>query len=125
MYKLMYLLKRKEDFSLDQFIEYYENNHAKIGEKIFNGYAIRYVRRYLHPLESDPVAQEAPRCQFDVAMECWFQSREDFEAVVAISSEPAMLKIILEDEARFIDRTQRAAFVVEEYESKLEPLGRN
>nr|WP_087574321.1 MULTISPECIES: EthD domain-containing protein [unclassified Sphingomonas]AJW29577.1 hypothetical protein pJE1_155 [Sphingomonas sp. JE1] len=121
MFKLMYLLKRKPGTSLEEFIHHYENSHAKIGKRIFDGKAVRYMRRYLRPMD-DFIALDGPGVQYDVAMECWFEDRAHFDAVVAASSEPEILKLILEDEERFMDRTTRAVYVLEEYETELAPV---
>lgn len=119
MFKVMYLLKRKPGISMEEFIHHYETSHAVIGKSIFDGRAIRYVRRYLRPMD-DFIAAEAPLVTYDVAMECWFEDRAHFDAAVEASSEPNLLNLIIEDEMRFLDRTTRAAYVIEEHETELD-----
>ena len=50
MFKTVCLLKRRPGMSLEEFKDYYENYHSKIGEKVLPD-GVHYVRRYVqqHP----------------------------------------------------------------------------
>jgi hypothetical protein len=48
-------MKRKPGKSIQDLVDYYENVHCKIGECFLKGVAVRYLRRYLHPM-LDPLA---------------------------------------------------------------------
>ncbi|MGQ7628687.1 hypothetical protein ACTGZT_10355, partial [Streptococcus suis] len=61
------LLKRREGMSKADFIAYYEGRHRLIGEKVLKGWATRYQRNYLHPLD----VADAPQ-DFDVVLEIDF-----------------------------------------------------
>ncbi len=124
MFKVMWLMKRKEGTSMQDFIEYYESHHAVLGAKLFqdnNLKPLKYVRKYLHPM-SDPIAEEdnAREPEYDVAMEMWFESRGDFDRLVEFSMQDAVSEMIIADEQRFLNREQKAVFILEEHETKFE-----
>jgi hypothetical protein len=122
MLKLMVLLKRKQGMSMKEFMDYYETNHARIGERVAGGLAVKYIRRYLIPMR-DMIAVEPPKePEFDVAMEMWFESREKYDAMIKLCAEPDMVKLIVDDESQFLDRTKRLFVSVEEHDSELPPV---
>jgi hypothetical protein len=120
MFKVMWLLKRKAGTSMDDLIHYYENIHSKIGERFAKVTAVKYTRRYLHPIV-DPIPATRGSCEpeFDVAMEMWFESRAEWDRLLEISSPEAVSRMIVDDENRFLDRTRRRVFIIEEHESEL------
>jgi hypothetical protein len=119
MFKLMVLLKRKQGMSMKDFIDYYETNHARLGERVAGGLAVKYVRRYLMPMHDMIAIEQTKEPEFDCAMEMWFESREQYDALIKRSAEPEMIKLIVDDESRFLDRTKRLFVSVEEYNSEL------
>ena len=118
MLKLMVLLKRKQGMSMRDFIDYYETNHARIGERVAGGLAVKYSRRYLMPMH-DMIAVETKEPEFDCAMEMWFESREKYDAMIKRCAEPDMVKLIVDDESKFLDRTKRLFVSIEEHDSDL------
>jgi EthD domain len=121
MFKILVLMKRKRGMSKADFIGYYESTHVKIGLTIFGGHAVKYIRRYLHPLY-DPAAYTRTVPHFDVAMEAWFDDREHWEAALKVASTPEMVKLSNEDHDQFCDHFERVVFEVEEHESDLGPV---
>ncbi len=111
------LLKRREGMSKGDFVAYYEENHRRIGEGVLAGYATRYVRRFLFPMDG-----EDQHCDADVVMEIDFPDRARMEAFFATASEPEVASMIAEDEARLFDRSRIRSFTIEEYSSDLPPL---
>lgn len=118
MMKLVFLLNRRPDISPQQFMDYYENKHSKIGEMLFGGKAVRYVRRYLKrapgPLsgpESEPI--------HDAIMELWFPDEESCLAALAYAGTPEIAQLVAEDEEHLFDRASIRGYVVEECESTL------
>jgi uncharacterized protein (TIGR02118 family) len=106
--KAMAMIKRKPGTTHEEFREYYEHNHAPLGQKHF-GFA-RYVRNY-------PVRQPGlPDPLYDVITEFWFTDRAAYDAAMAFNASPAA-QIFREDEARFMDTSQMIGFAVQEYES--------
>ncbi|KKC27301.1 EthD domain-containing protein [Sphingomonas sp. SRS2] len=117
MFKAVCLLKRRPGMSFEEFVEYYETNHRKLGEKWLNG-PTRYVRRYLHPV-NNPVSGETPELDYDVLTEMWFETREAFDVAMAALSRPEAAQEILEDEVKLFDRSKISLCWIEERESDL------
>lgn len=121
MFKVMWLMKRKEGTSMSDLIDYYEKKHSILGAELFkanNFRPVRYVRRYLHPLEDPmPGTEKPPEPPYDVAMEMWFESRADFDRMVEFSSSEDVMEMIVADERRFLDRDNRGMFILEEHET--------
>lgn len=108
------LLKRREAMSKADFIAYYETYHRLIGEQVLGGYATRYVRRFLHPLDG-----EDQLCDADVVLEIDFPDAATRDACFAAMADPATQTMIAEDEARLFDRNRIRSFDVEECTTKL------
>lgn len=119
-YKILLLLKRRPGMSLEDFRDYYENVHSKIGEKYANG-IVRYVRRYLEP-QPNPDSGVSGELPYDVITELWFEDEKIYKGTVEYLSTSIMPDEVVEDEKRLFDRpTMRMATVVE-CESNLERL---
>lgn len=108
------LLKRREGMSKADFIAYYEANHRRIGEQVLAGYATRYVRRFLHPVDG-----EDQHCDADVVMEIDFPDAATRDACFASLGDPDLAAMIAEDEARLFDRSRIRTFSVEEHASDM------
>lgn len=108
------LLKRRAGMSKADFIAYYEAHHARIGERVLAGYATRYVRRFLHPLDGADQREDA-----DVVMEIDFPDAATRDAFFIAASDPAIAAEIAEDEARLFDRSRIRTFSVEERASAM------
>jgi hypothetical protein len=103
------LLKRRDGMSKADFIAYYEDHHRRIGEQVLAGFATRYVRRFLHPLDGT----DQP-CDADVVMEIDFPDEATRDACFAALADPATAAMIAEDEERLFDRSRIRSFRVEE-----------
>lgn len=115
MFKTVCLLKRRDGMSMEDFMDYYENHHRKIGEKVLPD-GVYYVRRFLHGVPN-PVTGEATELEFDCLTEMWFESQEAFEAAMAALSEPTVAAEIAEDEEKLFDRSKIRFCTIEEHES--------
>jgi hypothetical protein len=127
MLKQICFFKKRDDMTMDEFMDYYENQHSQLAKKsgakpaIPN--AVRYVRRYLKP-EINPVTGEVHDCGYDCIMEIWWNSREDFENSQRIISSPDRLPAIKEDEMNlFASHDNPVCSVIEEYDSPMGPNG--
>ncbi|WP_157685591.1 EthD domain-containing protein [Paenibacillus donghaensis] len=119
-FKVLAMVKRKSGMSLQEFINYYESKHAKLGEEFFGTNAARYARRYLHPMIPDIEPQTGIiEATFDVLTELWFKDSESFEK--ALAEHPDSATRIAKDEENFQDRSKTQMFILEEYESKVGP----
>jgi hypothetical protein len=126
MFKQICFFRKRPDMSMEQFMDYYENYHSRLGERIGNSSiakAQRYVRRYLKP-EKNPVTGEVLDPGFDCIMEVWWNSREDFDAAQAIVSDPARLPHSIEDEKKlFASHSNPVCSIIEECDSPVGPGG--
>ncbi|API59174.1 hypothetical protein BSL82_07525 [Tardibacter chloracetimidivorans] len=111
---LITLLKRRSGMSKADFIAYYETRHRRIGEEVLSGYASRYVRRFLHPVDGTDQDHD-----FDVVLEIDFPDQATMDACFAAMQPPEIMDRIIADEERFFDRSRNRAFTVEEHASTL------
>jgi EthD domain len=111
------LLKRRDGMSKADFIAYYEARHRLIGEQVLGGYATRYVRRFLQPMDGADAEFDA-----DVVMEIDFPDAATRDACFAAMADPAIQAMIAEDEARLFDRSRIRSFSVEERGSEMPPV---
>jgi hypothetical protein len=112
------LLKRREGMSKADFIAYYEARHRLIGEQVLGGYATRYVRRFLHPMDG----ADQP-CDADVVMEIDFPDAATRDACFAALGDAETMAMIAEDEARLFERSRIRTFSVEERASVMPEVG--
>lgn len=82
MFKRVCFFRKRPDVTMEEFIDYYENQHSRLSERLGRSpsipNAVRYVRRYLTP-ERNPVTGEVIDPGYHCIMEIWWNSREDFE----------------------------------------------
>ncbi|MBA4353139.1 MAG: hypothetical protein C0409_00465 [Novosphingobium sp.] len=108
------LLKRREGMTKADFIAYYESRHRVIGEKVLSGWATRYVRKHLHPLDGADMPHD-----FDVVLEIDFPNQQTCDACFAAMADPAIMDEIVEDEERLFDRARMRTYRVEQCASAL------
>ena len=117
MIKVVTLLTRKPGMSREAFIEHYETNHRKIGEKYLSGFATKYQRRYMQSAGLREQDGDAP--PFDVLMEIWYPDQEALNGALAVLSTEEAQAEIAADEERLFDRKLIRSYTVEEYESEM------
>ena len=126
MIKQLVFLRKRADMTMQQFMDYYENQHSQLSKKagrtpsIPN--AVRYVRRYL-TLEKNPVTGEVLDPGYDCIMEIWWNSRNDFENSQKVISDPGRLPMIKADEKNLFASHSNPVCTVEEYDSPMGPNG--
>jgi len=112
--------------SMEEFMDYYENQHSQLSKRAGRGPSIpnatRYVRRYLKP-EKNPITGEVIDSGYDCIMEIWWNSRADFEASQRIISDPSRLPAIKEDEDKLFASHSNPVCTVEEFDSPMGPNG--
>ena len=120
MLKFVTLIPRKQGTTREQFIDHYENRHVPLIETHFSQFT-KYVRNYptsgnLHYAGVAAI----PDPLFDAVTEHWFESRADFDEMMAqFAGDPELARRVAEDEARFCDAAGMVMFTVEERESEL------
>ncbi len=126
MFKQICFFRKRADMTADEFMDYYENKHSQLSNRMGRSPSIpnarRYVRRYLTP-EKNPVTGEVIDPGFDCIMEIWWNSREDFENSQRIIADPSRLPSIKEDEAKFFATHSNPVCSVVEYDSPMGPNG--
>ena len=126
MLKQICFFRKRPDMTMDEFMDYYENQHSQLAKKnnakpaIPN--AVRYVRRYLVP-EKNPVTGKVIDSGYDCLMEIWWNSREDFERSQAIISDPERLPMTRADEANLFASHDNPVATCIEYDSPMGPGG--
>jgi hypothetical protein len=127
MFKQICMFKKRDDISMEDFIDYYENRHSKLAQQAGLKPALpnarRYVRRYLHP-EKNPVTGEIHDPGIHCIMEIWWDSREHFENSQKIISDPERLPHTKADEAELFASHENPIYsIIEEYDSPMGPNG--
>ena len=126
MLKQICFFRKRPDMTMDQFMDYYENQHSQLSRRQGRAPSLpgaaRYVRRYLVP-EKNPVTGTVIDPGFDCIMEIWWNSREDFERSQAIISSPERLPAIREDELNLFASHDNPVCTVIEYDSPMGPQG--
>lgn len=108
------LLKRKPGMTLEQFIEYYETRHARLGEK-YGSPMSRYRRMFLRPVPAlDGSIDEAA---YDVVTEVSFPDKAAMVLANQQVSAPEAAAIVEADEERFLNRATRRFVFVESRET--------
>nr|WP_087573184.1 MULTISPECIES: EthD domain-containing protein [unclassified Sphingomonas]AJW29512.1 Ethyl tert-butyl ether degradation EthD [Sphingomonas sp. JE1] len=115
MIKVIQLIRRKAGWSFDDFKDYYENHHSKLIRTA--PLAIRYRRRYLTPFV-DPFHPQDERASYDVMTEVWFADQASMEETF-FNQDPANVRLIVEDEAHFMDRAASLLYTIEDVETPL------
>lgn len=117
MIKRVSMMKRHPGMTMEESIDCYENHHVKFGEVLF-AKARRYVRRYIQP-ESNPLTGDFVELDFDVIMEIWWDSREDFEEAMQAIPKSGLLDDIRASGATLFAASNNPAFTVVEYETEM------
>ena len=126
MLKQICFFKKRDDMTMDEFMDYYENQHSqlakKLGAKPSLPNAQRYVRRYLTP-EKNPLTGEVIHPGYDCIMEIWWNSREDFENSQRIIADPERLPLTKADEKNLVASHANPIVTCVEYDSPMGPNG--
>lgn len=116
--KVVAMLRKRADISREDFMRYYEQNHAPLILSLMPG--IVEYRRNFTVFDGAYVNGGAAPFDFDVLTEIRFRDRAAYDAAMAIAADPAVAKRIADDEANFLDSTGNRMFVVEESASALD-----
>lgn len=120
MVKIACFFKRRPDITPEAFKKYYEENHSRLVRKYLNVPGVdRYVRRYLTPMR-DPISGNSPDSGFDVIMEICFQDQDTFDMFYTKPLDPDVIREFVEDEERFLDRSQLFFHVVDEHDTEFD-----
>jgi hypothetical protein len=110
MFSTILTIRKRDDISRDDFIDYYENKHAPLVGRLLPNTLLSYRRNYL--LDDDPLSVELAQGRGDdttlpniaVITEARFASRSDAEELVSAILSQEIFKQIQADEDNFIAR---------------------
>lgn len=114
MFKAIALLTRKPGLTKEEFIDYYENNHAPLIAATFPS-IIEYRRNY-PDLAQVLRSKGTPDPHFDVITEMWFHDKAGYEDMLATHAQPEVGDRIRADESNFLDQSKIIQFVTDERE---------
>lgn len=117
MIKTITFLKRKAGMTPEEFRSYYEANHVPLIEQNLPMIS-HYMRRYFTPA-FNPTLGSVTELEYDAVNELWFESQEDFDALLAAASASPLKEIIAKDEAQFLDRDSIQSVIVSEVVSDM------
>lgn len=118
MIKITFCLRRKPGMSLEAFHDYWLNSHGPLVRK--HQKALRMVRYVqVHTIETKLTAgmqgaRKAPE-GYDGVAELWWESLADLEASTSDPAAREAGRILLEDEAKFIDLPNSPLWFGEEH----------
>ena len=116
--KVMLLMRRKPGLTAQQFMDYYEGNHAILASdhvhfsdyrRNFVDHDTNIVARHL-PIHSQP--------EFDVITSCTYPDPQELARVNDALANTDMGNVFTEDEGRFLDRDAMELFFVEEFTTR-------
>jgi hypothetical protein len=116
-YRILLFMKRKPGMSMEDFKNYYENNHIPLCAPYMKGID-GYRRNYLipQPHAESGTCEELP---YDVITEMIFNDKAVYEQTVDYLSKTVMPDHIVEDEKNFFHRPTMRMATVEECESDM------
>jgi EthD domain len=106
MLKLTFCLRRLPSLTLAAFQDYWLNQHGPLGRRLQPALGmVRYVQ--LHRLDNDLAAgmrrvRKAPE-PYDGVAELWWESEDTYRAAGRMPEAREAGRLLLEDEAKFID----------------------
>ena len=119
MIRLVFLLRRKEGMSLEDFQSYWRNEHAPlVASHARHMNVLRYVQ--VHALD-DPMndamaeARGGMEPRYDGVAELWWDSEESLGAALATADGERAAAELLEDEQQFIDLPSSPLYFNYEY----------
>lgn len=122
MIKLVFCARRRSELTREQFSDYWRNHHGPLFQQHAQRYrALRYVQNHTlgGPVNDAMRASRGSAEPYDGVGEIWWQSVEDFLAVVRDPAMADLRKLFVEDESRFVDLARSAVFFTEEVEFPL------
>ena len=117
MIKLVFVIRRREDLSPEEFHRYWSEQHGPLARALLESLgAERYVQT--HTLDSDLNAAFASvrgtADAFDGLAEVWWESLDTLVAVFSSEEGQRANRTLIEDEAKFIDFERSSLFLTEE-----------
>ena len=119
MIKLVFVIRRREDMPPEEFHRYWLEEHGPLARSLIEPLgARRYVQAHTIAPELNPqlAATRGTAEAFDGLAEIWWDSIEALGAAFTSKEGQEAGRILMEDEARFIDFGRSSLFLAEEHE---------
>ncbi len=108
MLRMILTIRKRDDLSREEFIDYYENKHTALVGGLLPPTAALYRRHYL--LDDDPTSlriaeargEDSSLPEIAAITEAAFENRDDAEAFLDVFFTQEILEQILADENNFI-----------------------
>ena len=118
MIKLVFVIRRREDLSSEEFHRYWLEEHGPLARRLLESLgARRYVQT--HTLETDLngalAASRGTAEAYDGLVEVWWDSLDALVAVFGSEEGQQANETLTEDEAKFIDFERSSLFISEEH----------
>ncbi len=118
MIKLVFVIRRREELSLEEFHRYWLEEHGPLARKLLEPLgARRYVQT--HTLDTDLnvrlAATRGTAEAYDGLAEVWWDSLDALRAAASSEAGQSANETLTEDEARFIDFERSSFFMTEEH----------
>ncbi len=98
MIKFTILLKKREDLTREQYVDYHKNHHAALFASLPE--VQQYVRKYVQGYALDVTLPGLPPPAYDGTTELWF---DDVGDIAKVFTSPRYMEIIRPDEEKFLD----------------------
>lgn len=111
MIRITFCLTKRGDLTLEEFQDYWLNKHAPLVKSVAHDLRIKkYVQLHTREWPENDAARasragslEAAPAIYDGVAELWWDSLEDLRAATETDEGRAAGRLLLEDEAKFID----------------------
>ena len=118
MIKLVFVIRRREDLSPEEFHRYWLEEHGPLARSLVEPLgARRYVQAHTVAPELNPqlAATRGTAEAFDGLAELWWDSLDDLASAFASEKGQEAGQTLMEDEAKFIDFGRSSLFLTEEH----------
>jgi hypothetical protein len=110
-FRVLWMLKRKDGISFEQFRDHFENSHAELGKKYLGHLFVDYKRHYKAgtagggvPTQPGASALGQADWQYDAIVEWVMPNEEALDEIMRIFADPVIGKAFYDDEEHFLDR---------------------
>ncbi len=124
MIRITFCLTKRDGLSLEEFQDYWLNKHAPLVKSVASELRIKkYVQLHTREWPENDAARasragslEAAPAIYDGVAELWWESLEDLRAAIETDEGQAAGRLLLEDEAKFIDFARSPLWYGEEHQ---------
>lgn len=124
MIRITFCLTKRDELGLEEFQDYWLNKHAPLVKSVAGDLRIKkYVQLHTREWAENDGARasragslEAAPAIYDGVAELWWESLEDLRAATATEQGRQAGRLLLEDEAKFIDFSRSPLWYGEEHQ---------